>query len=94
MSIFKIQKFGCKEEIPTPEDINYLINYSSIHDCIVEFEVAFEIPYYDQESRSIKRGYTSRVIKINDKTLVNDVMNEIVEFKKVCEDINSRPIPV
>ena len=94
MSIFKIQKFGCKEEIPTPNDINYLINYSTIHNCIVEFEVAFEIPYYDQESQSVKRGYTSHIIKINDKTLVDDVMNEIVEFKKKCEYINSRPVPV
>jgi hypothetical protein len=94
MSIFKIQKFGCKEEIPTPNDINYLINYSSMNDCIVEFEVAFEIPYYDHKTQSVKRGYTSHVIEINDKTLVDDVMNEIVEFKKVCEGINSRPIPV
>lgn len=94
MSIFKIQKFGCKEEIPTSDDINYLINYSSMNDCIVEFEVAFEIPYYDQESKSIKRGYISHVIEINDKTLVDDVMNEIVEFKIKCNDIKMRPIPV
>lgn len=94
MAIFKIQKFGCKGEIPTTEDIEYLIHYASIHNCVIEFEVAFEIPYYDEISQCVKRGYTSRVIEINDKTLVDDVMNEIVEFKKKCDYINSRPIPV
>ena len=89
MAIFKIQKFGCKGEIPTTEDIEYLIHYASIHDCIVELEVTLEIPHFNE----LGNCYTSRIIEIADGTSVPAVVEQITHFKSICDNIESKPIP-
>jgi hypothetical protein len=94
MSIFKIQKFGCKDEIPDIEDLNYLKHYSSIHDCIVELEVRFKISFYNPTSQSIKEGYRHCIIEINDNVLISDIISDITKFKEECDITKKGTIPV
>lgn len=94
MSIFKIQKFGCTNSIPTEDEINYIINYTSIYDCTAELQIGFDVRYYDNNDKRIKIGVSHETVVINEDDNVKDIMNRIYKFKEEIDKYNSRAIPV